>query len=101
MRFGNIEISDKRFRDITFRNAKKACEILGDAWRLPTELELDALFYFLNELGPDRRVGQFVKDDKPVLYWTDEGSIIDDTGSTYRIMPSFLSDVCSIMVRDI
>ncbi len=107
MRFGNIEISDKRFRDISFRSAKKACEILGDGWRLPTEIEMTALFDFLNSLGPDRSVGQFIKyddrpknDDKPPLYWTDKGSLIHPLG-IYRIAPSFLNGVSSIMVRDI
>jgi hypothetical protein len=107
MRFGNIEISDKRFRDITFNSAKKACKIFGDGWRLPTEIEMTALFDFLNSLGPDRRVGQFIKyddksknDDKPPLYWTAEGSLIHPLG-IYRIPPSFLRDVSSIMVRDI
>jgi hypothetical protein len=107
MRFGNIEISDKRFRDISFNGAKKECKILGDDWRLPTEIEMTALFDFLNSLGPERRVGQFIKDedklkndDKSPLYWTAEGSIIRPLG-IYRIYPSFLRDVSSIMVRDI
>ncbi len=110
MRFGNIEISDKRFRDISFNGAKKECKILGDDWRLPTEIEMTALFDFLNSLGPERRVGQFIKDedklkndDKPPLhslYWAAEGSLIHPFG-IYRIPPSFLSGVSSIMVRDI
>jgi hypothetical protein len=44
MRIGNIEISDKRFKDITFKSAKKACVILGDGWRLPTKEELNLMW---------------------------------------------------------
>ena len=103
MRFGNIEISDKRFKDITFSSAKKACSILGDGWRLPTEIEMAGLFDFLESLGADRRVGDFGKSNevKMIPYWTAEGSVIDlQRGGIYNIDTSGV-EISSIIVRDI
>ena len=103
MRFGNIEISDKRFKDITFSSAKKACSILGDGWRLPTEIEMAGLFDFLKSLGYDRRVGNFgeLNNSRMIPYWTAEGSVIDlQGGGIYNIDTSNVK-ISAIMVRDI
>lgn len=103
MRFGNIEISNKRFKGITLKSAKKACDILGDGWRLPTEIEMAGLFDFLESLGPGRRVGNFGKSDKEklIFYWTLEGSVIDlHGGGIYSINMSNV-EIFAIMVKDI
>ena len=57
MRFGNIEIYDKRFKSITFDGAKKECDLLGNGWRLPTEIEMSGLLNFLVSLGNNYSVG--------------------------------------------
>jgi len=104
MRFGNIEISDKRFKNITFKSAKKACEILGDGWRLPTEIEMAGLSEFLNYLGDNKRIGQFgdYKDPNNLWYWTNEKSVIDlKGGGIYVTDHHEVIEVSSIMVRDI
>lgn len=103
MRIGNIEISDKRFKDITMSSAKKACKILGEGWRLPTEIEMAGIFDLLNYLGVDKRIGGFgdprTKDS--LMYWTNEGSVIDlRRGGIYNIDTTEVK-VASIMVRDI
>lgn len=109
MRFGNIEISSKRFKNITFSSAKKACELFNGAgdpkkgWRLPTEIEMAGLFDFLESLGTDRRVGDFGKLNKVrmIPYWTSEGSVIDlQGGGIYNIDTSNV-EISAIMVRDI
>jgi hypothetical protein len=104
MRIGNIEISDKRFRGITFKSAKKACEILGDGWRLPTEIEMAGLSGFLDYLGDDKRIGQFgdYKNPNDLMYWTNERSVIDlKGGGIYLTDHHEVIEVSSIMVRDI
>jgi hypothetical protein len=101
MRFGNIEILDKRFKDITFSSAKKACKIFGDGWRLPTEIEMAGIFELLNYLGDDKRIGGFGDPKNDLMYWTSEGSVIDlKRGGIYNIDTTEVK-VASIMVRDI
>jgi len=101
MRIGNIEISDKRFKDISFKSAKKACEILGDDWRLPTEIEMVGIFNLLDYLGVDKRIGNFGKPDKAIIYWTAERTVVDlDRGGIYGI-DTIDSSASSLMVRDI
>jgi hypothetical protein len=101
MRIGNIEISDKRFKDITFKSAKKACVILGDGWRLPSEIEMVGIFDLLDYLGTDKRIGNFGNTDKAIIYWTSVGTVVDlDRGGIYGI-DTIDSSASSLMVRDI
>jgi hypothetical protein len=100
-RIGNIEVSDRRFKDIKINAARKACRIFGEGWRLPTEIEMAGIFELLNYLGDDKRIGGFGDPKNDLMYWTSEGSVIDlKRGGIYNI-DTLGVKVNSIMVRDI
>jgi hypothetical protein len=48
----NIEVAEKDFsKEMIWNEAKKACESLGDGWRLPTNDELIILYQYKDEIG--------------------------------------------------
>ena len=47
VKIGEIEVMKKNLGKMTWNEAIKACENLGDGWRLPTKVEV------LNILGPN------------------------------------------------
>jgi gliding motility-associated-like protein len=64
-----ISVNDKKLEvykadldEMSFSEAEKACAKLGAGWRLPTNVELEELFYRLNKNGK----GNFKSDD----YWS-------------------------------
>jgi hypothetical protein len=56
-----LQIAEKDFpTQMTWADAKKACEGLGDGWRLPTKDELNSMYINRNEIG----------GFSPVAYWS-------------------------------
>ena len=50
---GNLEVAQYNFaQKMTWEDAKKACEALGEGWRLPTIDELTILSKYKNGIGP-------------------------------------------------
>ena len=44
-KIGNLEVAQNNFpEDINWTDAKKACDTLGEGWRLPSKDELNILF---------------------------------------------------------
>ena len=57
IKIGNLEVTEKTFPNtMDFESAKKACEALGNGWRLPTKEELK--FLYKNK----RKIGGFLDD---------------------------------------
>ena len=51
-RLGNLEIAKQDFVEkMTWEGAKKACNDLGDGWRLPTKEELNEMYRNKDKLG--------------------------------------------------
>jgi hypothetical protein len=51
IKIGNIEVAQYDFpNQMNWVDAKKACESLGDGWRLPTKEELDKLYQYRNRI---------------------------------------------------
>jgi formylglycine-generating enzyme required for sulfatase activity len=51
IKIGNIEVAQYDFpNQMNWVDAKKACESLGDGWRLPTKEELDKLYQYKNRI---------------------------------------------------
>ena len=52
IRIGNIEVAQNDFPDrMNWDDAKKACEVLGKGWRLPTKDEWNTLFQNKEKIG--------------------------------------------------
>ena len=50
IKIGNLEIAQYDFPEkMNWHDAKKACETLGDGWRLPTKDELNSLYLSQND----------------------------------------------------
>jgi hypothetical protein len=48
----NIEVAEKDFsKEMSWNEAKKACESLGDGWRLPTNDEINILYQKKDDIG--------------------------------------------------
>ena len=48
----NIEVAEKDFpKNMNWEDAKKACESLGNGWRLPTKEELNTLYQNRDKIG--------------------------------------------------
>lgn len=48
----NIEVAEKDFpKQMNWEDAKKACEQLGDGWKLPTKYELNILYNNKDKIG--------------------------------------------------
>jgi hypothetical protein len=61
IRIGNLEVAQYDFpQQLTWDDAKKTCDLLGDGWRLPTKYELNDLFQ--NKI----KIGNFKRSD----YWS-------------------------------
>jgi hypothetical protein len=45
VKFGKLEIMEYNLGEMTWDEAKKACEELGDGWRLPTKEEFKTTIY--------------------------------------------------------
>jgi hypothetical protein len=61
IRIGNLEVAQYDFpQQLTWDDAKKTCDLLGDDWRLPTKYELNDLFQ--NKI----KIGNFKRSD----YWS-------------------------------
>ncbi len=61
IKIGNLEVAEKDFPNImNWEDAKKACKVLGDGWRLPTKDELNILNENRDKIYP------FVNDN----YWS-------------------------------
>jgi hypothetical protein len=71
----NIEVMTTDLGEMTWDNAKKACEKLGDGWRLPTIQELRFMFDKFDEIA----------GFEPKAYWssTESGLISTWTFSFY------------------
>ncbi len=71
----NIEVMTTDLGEMTLDNAKKACEKLGDGWRLPTIQELRFMFDKFDEIA----------GFEPKAYWssTESGLIGTWTFSFY------------------
>lgn len=60
-KIGNIEVTEKDFpKTMNWEDAKKACESLGNGWRLPNKNELNTLYQNKD------KIGGFTND----LYWS-------------------------------
>ena len=52
IKIGNLEVAEKDFPNtMTWDDAKKACKVLGDGWRLPTIDELNTLYINKDKFG--------------------------------------------------
>jgi hypothetical protein len=61
IKIGNLLVAQYSFPDeLSWENAKKACDSLGKGWRLPTQVELNILY--LNK----KKIGGFADD----VYWS-------------------------------
>ena len=52
LKIGNLEVATNDFpSSLNFQDAKKACEALGNGWRLPNKEELNILYENMYEIG--------------------------------------------------
>jgi hypothetical protein len=51
IQFDNLEVMEKDLGKMNWGEAKKACEKLGDGWRLPTIRELQFMYYKRDKIG--------------------------------------------------
>ena len=52
IKIGNLLVAENDFPDdLTWDEAKKACQSLGKGWRLPTKTELNVVFKNKNKIG--------------------------------------------------
>ena len=56
IKLGKLEVAQNDFpKMMTWYEAKNACAILGEGWRLPTKDELDLLYQYKDEIGSFRQ----------------------------------------------
>ena len=60
VKIGNLEVMTEDLGEMNWDEAKKACENLGDGWRLPTKDELNMMY------ENQDKIGGFV----PFSYWS-------------------------------
>ena len=51
VKIGNLEVMTEDLGEMNWEDAKKACENLGDGWRLPTKDELNILYQNKDVVG--------------------------------------------------
>ena len=61
-----LEVANQDLDEMNWEQAKRACNDLGDGWRLPTEMELEAMYEQLHKKGK----GNFNTDG---YYWSISG----------------------------
>ena len=85
----NIEVAEKDFpKTMNWEDAKKACEALGNGWRLPTMEELKLICH--NKFA----IGNIVEDWNLNQYWTSTKSGEDISGTPFFKIITF-DDFCT------
>ena len=88
-KIGNIEVAEKDFpKTMNWEDAKKACEALGNGWRLPTMEELKLICH--NKFA----IGNIVEDWNLNQYWTSTKSGEDISGTPFFKIITF-DDFCT------
>lgn len=52
IKIGNLEVMTEDLGEMNWEEAVKACDDLGDGWRLPTKDELNLLYLNQEKIGP-------------------------------------------------
>ena len=79
LKIGNLEIAPNEFPSkMNWQNAKKACEALGNGWRLPTRDEMYILNDYKDKIGGFASLGG---------YWTSE--VYGQDGDTWWVQDFF------------
>ncbi len=80
IKIGNLLISEKDFpNEMNWDDANKACALLGDGWRLPTQDELNILYQNKDKIGgfSNNSFWSFTvySDNKPGYQYFDDGRV--------------------------
>jgi hypothetical protein len=74
IRIDNLEVAQYDFpQQLTWDDAKKTCDLLGDGWRLPTKYELNDLFQNKIKIGNFKRADYWSSTEKDFyLSWSQD-----------------------------
>jgi len=89
VRIGNLVIAQNDFpNEMNWDDAKKACEALGNGWRLPTKYEYEILHKNKNKIGGFTNGSYWSSEEGAYLFAWGQAFIFDDQSNDHGLPTS-------------